>query len=350
MTDPQPQQFDLSSDDGMSVSIVDHGAAIRWLHVRTPAGPVNTVLGYPQVGDYLADTKYLGASIGRFAGRIAHGRFELDGTTHQLATGGGSSEHCLHGGPQGFHARHWTVVDQDGCRSVTLRLVSDDGDQGFPGRVDALVNFSLVGGMRLMMTFVATSDRPTVMNLSNHAYFNLDGVAGTIGRHRVQIAADRYLPVDSHDIPTGRIDPVEGSDFDLRVEREVGDPDERDRVRGGVYDHTFVIARHRAGLARAASLFSPRTGIRLDVHTTQPSVQFYTGDHLAGPFIPRAGLCLEAQGLPNSPNEPAFPSTRLNPGQTYRHQTLLEYSVMSHATPARSGRRGRVQRSGSPGA
>jgi aldose 1-epimerase len=350
MTDRQLQQFELSSEHGMTVSIVDHGAAIRRLYVPTPAGPVNTVLGYQQAGDYLADTNYLGATLGRFAGRIAHGRFELDGTTHQLASGGAPGEHCLHCGPQGFHARRWTVADQDGCRSITLRLVSADGDQGFPGRVDARVNYSLVGGMRLMMTFVATADRPTIVNLSNHAYFNLDGVAGTIGRHHVQIAADHYLPVDSHDIPTGRIDSVEGSDFDLRVEREVGDPGERDRVRGGVYDHTFVITRPRAALARAASVFSRLTGIRLDVHTTQPSVHFYTGDNLAGPFNPRAGLCLEAQGLPNSPNVPAFPSTRLDPGQTYRHQTLLEYSVMSHATAAGPGRRGHVERNESPGA
>ena len=281
---------------------------------------MSVVLGYSQASAYTSDPYYLGATVGRFAGRIDRGRFVLDGNVHALARGGTGGMHCLHGGSQGFHSRLWTLTALDRARAATFRYVSPAGEQGFPGRLEVEARYELLDECRLMIEYRALADAPTVVNLSNHAYFNLSGCSGPIDGHRVKINADRYTPLDPHDIPTGEMLPVEGTRFDLRVERTLGSE---------AFDQNFVLNKERAGLEFAASVAAPAAGIRLNLYTTQPGLQLYTGDQLASPFRFRAGLCLEAQHFPDSPNQAGFPSCRLNPGEHYCQQTLLEFEPES---------------------
>ena len=318
----------LESADGMHVEVLDLGAALRSVVVPTLGGPVDVVLGYDSLEEYRSDRYFVGASLGRFAGRVDRGRFRMDGRDYALTTGGTGGENCLHGGPEGFHARRW-IIDEATRRSVRLALVSEHGDQGFPGRLEARVQYTLLDGFRLLIDFSACTDQVTVVNLSNHAYFNLEGADGTIGRHWVRINADWYTPLNERHIPTGEIRSVARSKFDFRSERALGDSCDVQSGRGSVFDDNFVLNSANQGMAFAATVAAPATGIRLNVYTTQPGLQFYTGDNLSSPFRPRAGLCLESQHFPNSPNQPAFPSCRLAPTDSYHHQTLYEFKVAS---------------------
>lgn len=322
-----PRTIELATVNGIAVSVIDQAASIRAILVPTRHGRVNVTLGYSRAGDYRADPYFLGASIGRFAGRIDCGRLVLDGIEYALATGGQGSVHCLHGGPEGFHSRRWTLAAVEGTRAAVFQYVSAAGEQGFPGRLEATVRYSLLDAMRLSIEFVATTDSPTVVNLSNHAYFNLEGDDSTIDGHRVRINADRYTPLNEQAIPTGEIRSVAGTQYDFREERELNDAAGFGHRRGLAVDQNYVLNRNGAGLELAASVTAPKSGIRLNVYTTQPGIQLYTGDRLSRPFGPRAGLCLETQHFPDSPNRLTFPSCRLNPGGTYRHQTVLEFQA-----------------------
>ena len=313
----------LRGPDGMEARILTWGAVIRDLTIPHEGARLPLVLGFDDFAPYPTRSPYFGAVVGRYANRIAEGRFVLDGAPVVLDRNEGST--TLHGGSGGFAHRIWRVEAQ-GPDHLTLSLASPDGDQGFPGRVEVRCTYRLLPGRALEVAFHATADRPTPVNLAQHSYFNLDGGADVTG-HRLTVHADAYTPVDARDIPTGEIAPVEGTPFDLRHGVRVGD-------LPGPLDHNFVLRTpDSSGLTLAAELRSPLSGVRLRVRTTKPGLQAYDGHKIALDLAgsrgralpPRAGLCLEAQSFPDGPNHPAFPDTILRPGETYAHRTLYAF-------------------------
>jgi aldose 1-epimerase len=300
----------------------------------------NVVLGYPDLAGYERGNKpYFGALIGRFGNRIGGGRFELDGTTYTLAIN--DPPGTLHGGRRGFDKVVWTV-EEAGSDFVRLSHVSAAGEEGYPGELSTQVTYALDGDDGLRITYRATTDAPTIVNLTNHSYFNLGGdAAGDIFGHRLHIAAGRYTPVDAAFIPTGELAPVDGTPLDFRVARAIG---ERIReahpqmVIGRGYDHNWVLDRAPGDpLSLAATAFDPRSGRRLDVFTTEPGLQFYSGNYLdatevgTGGAIYRqsAGFALETQHFPDSPNKPSFPTTILRPGAEFASETVFRFSSHS---------------------
>ena len=316
-----------------SAMISTYGATlVRLLH---GAPPTDIVLGFDDLSGYLSPHPYLGATIGRFANRIANGEFVLDGTRYRVSRNEGA--HTLHGGVVGLHKRVW-AVEAAQEHVVVLSLVSEDGDQGFPGTLACSVRYELTDDAVLRIAYEATTDRRTVVNLTNHAYFNLGGVESpSILEHRLSIDADAYLPVDSTLIPTGEVRAVDGTPFDLRRPREIGErlragaAYEQIRIAGGL-DHCFFVNGPEGTLRRAAVLSDPTTDRRMEVHTTSPGLQLYTGNMLDGSVRGRGGsygrhraLCLETQRFPDAPNQPAFPSSVLDPGE--RFTALTEYRL-----------------------
>ncbi len=306
------------------MGLLDHGATISSIIVPVDGRDLDVVLGYPKSSDYLHDTFYLGATLGRYAGRIDHGRFTLNGRQHQLATG--DNIHCLHGGPQGFSRQFWSAEVDSDSKSATFRYQAADGEQGFPGQLAVSVRYSLRGEYGLLMEYRALSDAETIVNLSNHAYFNLNGYPSEITDHSIVINADRYARLDSSDIPSGEFLDTKGSRFDFARPALL-----RERIaEGGFgaeygYDHTFALNGNRGKLAFAAAAHAPCSGLWLKVHTTQPALQFYTGEYLGSPLLQRGGLCFEAQNFPDAPNKPDFPSAVLKPGQTFAQSILYEF-------------------------
>ena len=288
-------------------------------------GLTDVILRYSDPADYLEDRFYMGAMIGRFAGRIDAGRFELDGVRHTLNTDGDEHGHCLHGGARGFHRQRWAMSATD--NACELSYVSPDGEQGFPGELRTRVRYE-ADGMRLIMRMTATCTAATVVNLTQHAYFNLSGEA-TIDRHRISIDADRYVPLGDNLIPLGQLASVDGTLLDLRQLTRLSD-----RFADGAtsFDTYYVRRDHAESGERllesaVATLLAPDGALRLNVYTTQPGVQFYTGHYLDGAFGPRQGLSIEAQGFPDAPNQPDFPAATLLPGQTCTHTTIFEFSA-----------------------
>lgn len=325
--------FTLTGTGGAEVRVAAYGATVLSIRVPDRDGALgDVVLGHDALDDYLRDRSYLGCVVGRYGNRIGGGRFTLDGREVVLETNDGPNH--LHGGRDGFHRRLWTA-EPAGDEAVRLGLVSADGDAGYPGRVDASVTYTFTPRNELVVDYEATTDRPTVVNLTQHSYFNLAG-AGTVLGHQLTIDADRYTPVDETLVPTGALDAVEGTPFDFRQARTVGErigaPHPQLRIAHG-YDHNFV--RAGGGLGRVARLFDPRSGRVMDVITTEPGVQFYSGNFLGGEprgrggraYAPHDGLCLETQHFPDSPNRPEFPSTVLRPGDVYRTRTVFAFST-----------------------
>ena len=314
--------YTLRDSTGVSATILQYGARLAALEVPVAAGVRNVTLGHDRLEPYLADAAHLGAIAGRYANRIAGGRFSLDGREHRLSVNNGGN--TLHGGVDGFAARIWQA-EPDGP-DLLLSLVSPDGDQGFPGRLEVRVRYRLNGGA-LSIDYEATTDAPTVLNLTNHAYFNLAG-AGTVMDHVISIAADRYLPVDAALIPTGELRPVAGTPLDLRQPTRIGariNADDPQLRLGGGYDHCFVLADAPHPAPQPAARLEAE-GIVMQVLTTEPAVQFYSGNFLSGqPFAWRTGLCLETQHFPDSPNQPGFPSTVLRPGSVYWSRTIYRF-------------------------
>lgn len=322
--------------NALTVALITYGA--RLVSVRTPdrAGSRDEVLlGLPDEAAYRADTSYLGACVGRFANRIAGGVFTLDGVEHRITTNEAGA--ALHGGAPGFDAMVWDVVEASDT-SVTLRRTSSDGENGFPGTLDATVTYA-VQGPELHITHTATTDAPTVVNLTNHGYWNLAG-HGTVEGHRMQLLASRYLPVDQHLIPTGELADVTGTPFDFRSPTAIGTrlrETHPQLLTGRGYDHTLVLdgAPGLCGLAGAARVWDPTSGRYLELFTDQPGVQFYSGNALDGTVATRGGstarqgdaFCLETQGFPDAPNRSAFPSTVLRPGERYRSRTILRFGA-----------------------
>jgi aldose 1-epimerase len=332
--------FTFAREGAPTVAITNLGGHIVEVLAPDRAGRVADVtLGYRDFAGYLADTNYFGCIVGRYANRIAKGRFTLDGKTYTLAVNNGPNS--LHGGPTGFQTRVWTpkvVTGPDGD-ALELTYVSKDGEEGYPGTLTAKVVYSLRKDGGLAIDYTATTDAPTVVNLTNHAYFNLAGEGeGTILGHEMQIEADAFTPVDATLIPTGKIQPVEGTPFDFRKPVAIGariDAPDDQLEAGGGYDHNFVLRGKTGELRLVARVREPKSGRVLEVLTTEPGIQFYSGNFLDGtvvgksgkPYVRRGGFCLEAQHFPDSPNEPSFPSAVLRPGQTYRQTTVYRVTV-----------------------
>ena len=333
----QVDAITISNGRGTTVNVITYGAIITSIIAADRSGnPGDIVLGYDGLDGYLKDSPYFGAIVGRYANRIAKGRFTLDGATFQLPVNNGPNS--LHGGTRGFDKVVWDAkpFETDSSGGVTLTYVSPDGDQGYPGRVDATVTYTLDERNRLSVDYRATTDKATVINLSQHSYFNLAGATRDILDHQLWIDADRYTPVDSTLIPTGELAPVNGTPFDFRTSQaiggRIGQSNEQLRFGGG-YDHNWVLKG--AGMRHAARLSEPTSGRTLDIFTDQPGLQFYSGNFLDGSitgksghvYRHRFGLCLETQHFPDSPNHPAFPSTVLRPGETYQTKTVFAFGV-----------------------
>jgi aldose 1-epimerase len=286
----------------------------------------NIVLGYDAPDKYLDNRRYFGAIIGRYANRIAHGRFTLDGTVYQLATNQGANH--LHGGVKGFDKVVWspepfrTTANQ----GVAFSYTSADGEEGYPGTLRVRVTYTLTDTNELVVDYEAVTDKPTPINLTQHSYFNLTGGVRDILDHELTIEADRFTPTDATQIPSGELAPVRGTPFDFtrptRIGARINDPDDQLEAAGG-YDHNWVL-RGGGQLARAARVVDRVSGRTLEISTSEPGVQFYAGNRLDRP---RFGLCLETQHFPDSPNQPAFPSTILRPGQTFRSKTVFAFGI-----------------------
>lgn len=322
------------------LTLLTFGAIVQSLSAVDRHGALeDVVLGFDDVDGYVSQDAYIGAVVGRYANRIARGRFALDDIDYQVPTN--DRGHALHGGPEGFDSRVWSAqaAPADKGLSVEFRHVSPHGMMGFPGTVEVSVTYTLAG-TDVLIDYRATTDRPTVLNLTQHAYLNLSGhAAGTIEGHTLEIPASRYLPVDEGSIPLDGPSPVEGTPFDFRRSRIIGEGlgmahEQLRRTQG--YDHTWVLERQSPGLTRAARLVDPASGRVMEVLTDQPGLQFYSGNLLDGSLTGKsgavynkhAGLCLETQGFPDSPNHPEFPSTVLRPGERFSSRTVWSLSTL----------------------
>lgn len=345
---PQPDDssvglFTLTNGNGMEVRAISYGAIIQSILVPDATGRLADItLGCDTLDGYLAGTPHFGAVVGRYANRIARGRFSLDGRTYQLATNNGPNH--LHGGNRGFDTFNWrgALLDLGDAGSVAFSRVSPDGEEGYPGNLATRVTYTLTERNELIIDFLATTDRATPVNLAQHAYFNLRGEsADEVLGHTLQIFADAFTPIDADLIPTGAILPVDGTPLDFRTPTAIGariDADHPQIRLGSGYDHNYVLqTQPSSGLVPAARVVEPISGRTLDVHTTEPGMQLYTGNFLKGKVIGknrkryghRGAFCLETQHFPDSPNHPEFPSTILRPGSEYRSRTVWAFGISS---------------------
>ena len=331
------ESFTLRNAHGVEVRAITYGAIIVSLRVPDRAGRLDdVVLGHDDLAGYVAKPAYFGAVVGRYGNRIAKGRFTLDGKTYTLATNNGPNH--LHGGRRGFDKVVWKAEPSATAASVTLRYTSPDGEEGYPGTLAARVTYTLTDKDELVFEYAATTDKATPLNLTQHSYFNLAGAgsgADILG-HELTLDADRFTPVDATLIPLGTLATVSGTPFDFRKPTAIGariGQDDEQLKRGGGYDHNFVI--NGEGLRHAARVVDPKTGRTMDVATTEPGVQFYSGNFLDGTITGKGGtvykrrsaLCLETQHFPDSPNQPDFPSTVLRPGETFRSTTVFGFGI-----------------------
>ncbi len=335
------QLYTLTNAKGVEARIATYGGVVVSLKVPDKAGALgDVVLGFDSLDGYLGEHPYFGSLIGRYGNRIAGGRFAIDGREYTLAANNGPN--ALHGGIEGFNRQVWTakpILTGDGP-GLVLQYVSADGEEGYPGTLAVTVRYTLTDANELRIDYRATTDKPTVANLTNHSYFNLKDAGKTDAlAHRMQIMADHFTPVDPTLIPTGSSRPVMGTPFDFREPTAIGakiDQSDEQLANGGGYDHNYVLSRRTADeLELAARIHEPTTGRLMEVLTTEPGVQFYTGNFLDGSvsgkggtrYNKRAAFCLETQHYPDSPNQKAFPSTVLRPGEVYESTTLYRFSV-----------------------
>jgi aldose 1-epimerase len=335
------EQITLRNARGAEAQIITYGGIVRSLKVPDRNGNLgDVVLGYDNVESYVTNNPYyLGAIIGRYGNRIAGGKFSLDGKIYTLATNNGPNN--LHGGPKGFDADVWHVektyaTDKDA--SVELSYLSKDGDQGFPGNLKVRVTYTLTDDNALKIENTATTDKPTVVNLTHHSYFNLSGAgSGDILNDEVVINADKFLPVDATAIPTGELRAVKDTPFDFTTPHKIGERIEANDEQikfGSGYDHCWVVNKKSGELGFVASAYDPRSGRFLQVYSTEPGTQFYTGNFLDGArgkggkiYPRRSAFCFEPQHYPDSPNKPQFPSVVLRPGETFKNTIIYKFST-----------------------
>ena len=329
--------FTLRNKDNMEVCITNFGGRIVSVMVPDKDGQMrDVVLGFDSIQDYISKPSDFGASIGRYANRINQGKFTLDGVEYQLPRN--NYGHCLHGGPQGFQYRVFDAV-QPNPQEVELTYVAKDGEEGFPGNITCKVLMKLTDDNAIDIRYEAETDKPTIVNMTNHSYFNLDGDAGSNADHLLTVDADYYTPVDSTFMTTGEIASVEGTPMDFRTPTPVGarinDYAFVQLKNGNGYDHNWILNTKGDINRKAASLKSPKTGIVLDVYTSEPGVQVYAGNFLDGSltgkkgitYNQRASVCLETQKYPDTPNKSEWPSAVLRPGEKYMSQCIFKFSV-----------------------
>jgi aldose 1-epimerase len=331
--------FILKNSKGMTAAVTNYGGRLVGLWVPDSSGRfVDVVVGYGSIRDYLnSNESYFGATIGRYGNRIAKGKFTLDNKQYILFKNNGPNS--LHGGKKSFAAVVWDPT-QVNDSTLELRYLSKDMEEGFPGNLTVKVVYTLTANNELRIDYTATTDKKTVVNLTNHAYFNLNGEgSGTINNHILQINANQYTPVDSTLIPTGKNDSVAGTPFDFRKPTSIGERIEQnnDQLKNGRgYDHNFVLIDNRIeGLIHAATVIGDQTGIKMDVYSDQPGIQFYGGNFMQGKNTLKSGkkddlrsaFCLETQHFPDSPNQPGFPSTVLEPGSVYQSTSVYKFGT-----------------------
>lgn len=331
--------FILKNSNNVQVAITNYGGRVVALTVPDKDGKMtDIVLGYDSLSHYQTRKEaYFGALIGRYGNRIGGAKFSLNGKTYQLAANNGVN--TLHGGPTGFHNQVWDAVQKD-AQTLELSYLSKDGEEGYPGNLTVKVIYSLTDANELKIDYEATTDQATVVNLTNHAYFNLNGQGNeTITDHMLTIYASKYSAVDSTLIPVGAPATVEGTPFDFRQAKQIGkDIGAADaQIKNGLgYDHNFILDKTDvAAMVKAATVYSPSTGISMDVFTTEPAIQFYSGNFLDGTLVGkqqkkyayRSAFCLETQHYPDAPNQPAFPSTVLEPGKKYQTSTVYKFGI-----------------------
>lgn len=329
--------YTLRNKNNMEVCVTNFGGRIVSVMVPDKDGQMrDVVLGFDSIQDYVSKPSDFGASIGRYANRINQGRFTLDGTEYQLPQN--NYGHCLHGGPQGFQYRVFDAV-QPNPQELELTYMAEDGEEGFPGNITCKVLMKLTDDNAIDIRYEAETDKPTIVNMTNHSYFNLDGDAARNEAHLLTIDADYYTPVDSTFMTTGEIAPVEGTPMDFRTPTPVGarinDYDFVQLKNGNGYDHNWVLNTKGDITRKCATLESPLTGIVLDVYTNEPGIQVYAGNFLDGSltgkkgitYNQRASVCLETQKYPDTPNKPEWPSAVLRPGEKYMSQCIFKFSV-----------------------
>ncbi|MEM0966463.1 MAG: aldose epimerase family protein [Verrucomicrobiota bacterium] len=335
-------RFTLSNSNGMVVRLINYGGIVQEIHTPDTSGnPADVVLGEPDLAGYLDHHPHYGAITGRYANRIRDAEFALDGHTYHLPKNK-FNKYCLHGGFKGFDKKLWSAATMnDGADSlVQLSYTSPDGEEGFPGKLETMVSYRLTSGNELRIEYTAQSDRTTVINLTNHSYFNLGGPEShSIKDHEVCIRAPFFVPTDEDDIPTGEILAVDGTDFDLRKSVPVGErlaSDHPQILRVGGFDHSFLFGQRSHDRDWDCRVVHPGSGRTMEVLTSEPAVQLYTANTLGDTTLPgkngekprnHQALCLETQHLANSPNEPHFPSTVLKPGDTFRSFTVYRFGV-----------------------
>jgi aldose 1-epimerase len=329
--------YTLTNANGIKVNIANIGAAIQAVFVPCKSGVVDVVLGYDSAEGYENDDFYIGTIVGRYANRIAGGKVEIDGTEYQLTVKDGGFHH--HGGKIGFNKKVWQAesFEDSDSRGVELSFLSADGDEGFPGNLKTTVTYTLNDNDQLIIDYKAVTDKPTILNLTQHTYFNLAGHnKGPILGHQLLLPHKFYLPVNQMQVPDGKLGDVENTPFDFTnfktIGKEIEAENEQLKLSLG-YDHSWVIKQAKTDeLVVAAKVIEPHTGIKLNVYTTEPAVHLYTGNFLDGspgkgnaPYGFREGFCLETQNYPDSPNHPNFPSAVLRPGETFSSTTIFEF-------------------------
>lgn len=335
--------YTLRNPSGMEVTITNYGAVVRSIKVMDKDKKFgDVVLGFETGEPYATgkNTSYFGAVVGRYGNRIAGGTFSIDGHEYHVPTNDKPRPNSLHGGPEGFSSKVWdkkSLTVKNGVPTLELHYLSPDGQEGFPGNLETTVRYSVTKDNSLRIDYFATTDKPTVLNLTNHSYFNLSGPAHSVLQHSIQINARRYTPVNQNLIPTGELAPVAGTPFDFEKLTEIGkhiDDDNQQLKYGSGYDHNFVLdTAGKLGKA-AVRVEEPTSGRVMEVFTDQPGVQFYTGNFLdgslegiGGRYQRRSALCLETQHFPDSPNHPSFPTTLLKPGQKFHSTTMYRFST-----------------------
>ncbi len=331
--------YTLTNANGMEVRITNFGGIITHISVPDKNGKFEDVaLGFDSLAPYLTEHPYFGALVGRYGNRIANGRFTLDGNTYSLAINNGPN--ALHGGKSGFDKALWETSEvlTDSTAGLIMKYVSKDLEEGYPGTLSVTVTYTLTNDDAIRIDYAATTDKPTVVNLTNHSYFNLTGLKRDILGHEIFIDSDSLVAVNETLIPKGRLEPVSGTPFDFRSPAAIGariDDHTDEQIRnGGGYDHCFVLNKSAERLPLVARVYEPESGRTLEVYTTEPGVQFYTGNFLDGSlsgkgvtYTKRFGFCLETEHFPDSPNQPRFPGTVLRPGEKYETTTLYRFGV-----------------------